>query len=248
MKKLNLALLSTLNNTFASLRYNGEVKCIKKARTANEVLAKAIIAHGGVVADEKAPLPFGTVTKSNQYTISLGAKLNYKRKAESVMTRGGNAGEYTPEHRNLGMFPVFSELIWVKNDLSAVYIRAYQVGTPKAATYFADGKQVPKEILGQWLPSDDYKRLSGEYVAPPTIHDENGFEILQQDEDGNLVLDENGQPCTMALPPLRAIKLSNCEIYKKGEKLNFLTDEDWDESELISIREAFYAKFAEEIH
>lgn len=105
MKKLNLSLLSKLNNTFASLRYNGEVKMVKKARSANEVLAKAIADHGGVVALEKAPLPFGTVTKSNQYTISLGAKLNYKRKAESVMARGGNAGEYTPEHRNLGMFP-----------------------------------------------------------------------------------------------------------------------------------------------
>lgn len=248
MKKLNLSLLSKLNNTFASLRYNGEVKMVKKARTANEVLAKAITDHGGVVALEKAPLPFAKVTKSNQYTISLGAKLNYKRKAESVMARGGNAGEYTPEHRNLGMFPVFSELLWVKNDLSEIYVRAYQVGIPKEATYFADGKIIDKALLGQWLPSDDYKKLSGEYVAPPVIHDENGFEILQQDEDGNLILDEKGNACTMALPPLRAIKLSNCEIFKKGEKLNFLTDEDWSEDELIAIREAFYAKFAEEIH
>lgn len=248
MKKLNMSVLSKLNNTFASLRYCGEVKCIKKARTANEVLAKAIKEHGGVVALEKAPLPFGKVMKSNQYTVSIGAKLQYKKKAEAVMTRGGNEGTYAPEQRNLGMFPIYSELLWVKNDLSEVYIRAYQVGTPKAATYFADGKEVPKEILGQWLPSDDYKRLSGEYVAPPTIHDENGFEILQQDEDGNLVLDENGQPCTMALPPLRAIKLSNCELFKKGKKIEFFTDEDWSNDELVAIREAYYAKFAEEIH
>lgn len=248
MKKLNMSVLSKLNNTFASLRYNGEVKCIKKARTANEVLAKAIADHGGKVADEKAPLPFGKVTKSNQYTVSIGAKLQYKKKAEAVMSRGGNAGEYTPEQRNLGMFPIFGELLWMKNDLSEVYIRAYQVGTPKAATYFADGKEVPKEILGQWLPSDDYKRLSGEYVAPPTVHDENGFEILQQDEDGNLVLDENGQPCTMALPPLRSIKLSNCQLFKKGQEIKFFTNEDWSEDELIAIREAYYAKFANEIH
>ena len=248
MKKLNMSVLSKLNNTFASLRYNGEVKCIKKARTANEVLAKAIADHGGVVALEKAPLPFAKVTKSNQYTVSIGAKLQYKKKAEAVMSRGGNEGTYTPEQRNLGMFPIYGELLWMKNDLSEVYIRAYQVGTPKAATYFADGKEVPKEILGQWLPSDDYKRLSGEYVAPPTVHDENGFEILQQDEDGNLVLDENGQPCTMALPPLRSIKLSNCQLFKKGVEIKFFTDEDWSEDELIAIREAYYAKFAEEIH
>ena len=247
MKKLNMSVLSKLSNTFASLRYCGEVKCIKKARTANEVLAKAIKEHGGVVALEKAPLPFGKVTKSNQYTVSIGAKLQYKKKAEAVMTRGGNAGEYTPEHRNLGMFPIFGELLWVKNDLSEVYVRAYQVGTPKPAQYFADGKEVPKEILGQWLPSDDYKRLSGEYVAPPTIHDVDGDEILQQDEDGNLILDEAGNPCTMALPPLRAIKLSNCQLFKKGKEINFFTDEEWDEAELIAIREAFYAKFAEEI-
>jgi hypothetical protein len=245
MKKLNLSLLSTLNNTFASLRYNGEVKCVKKARTANEVLAKAIKEHGGVVALEKSPLPFNKVMKSNQYTVSIGAKLQYKRKAEAVMSRGGNAGEYTPEHRNLGMFPVFSELLWVKNDLSEIYVRAYQVGIPKPAHYFADGKEVPQEILGQWLPSDDYKRLSGEYVPPPTIHDADGDEILQQDEDGNLILDEKGNPCTMALPPIRSIKLSNCQLFKKGQEIKFFTDEDWSEDELIAIREAFYAKFAE---
>ena len=247
MKKLNMSLLSTLSNTFASMRYCGEVKMVKKARSANAVLAKAIADHGGVVAPEKSALPFSKVMKSNQYTISLGAKLNYKRKAEAVMARGGNEGTYTPEHRNLGMFPVYSELLWVKNDLSEIYVRAYQVGVPKEATYYADGKEISKALLGQWLPSDDYKKLSGEWVAPPVVHDEDGYEIYQQDESGNLILDASGQPCTMALPPLRAIKLSNCEIYKKGEKLNFLTDEDWDESELISIREAFYSKFAEEV-
>ena len=84
MKKLNLSVLSKLSNTFASLRYFGEVKMNKKARAANEVLAKAIADHGGKVAEVGAPCPYKVVKKANTYTVSIGAKLNYKRKVEAM--------------------------------------------------------------------------------------------------------------------------------------------------------------------
>ena len=51
MKKLNMSVLSKLNNTFASLRYCGEVKCVKKASLSEENLPalamffNAILAH-----------------------------------------------------------------------------------------------------------------------------------------------------------------------------------------------------------
>jgi hypothetical protein len=243
MKKLNTTLLSKLSSTFASLRYNGEVKMVKKAREANETLTKAILAHGGKVAEKGEPCPFGTVTKVNQYTVSIGAKLNYKRKVEAMTKRNGVVTDYRPEQRDLGMFPVFGELVWVKNDLSEVYIRAYQTTKPKAAQYFADGKEVAKEILGQWLPSKDFNTLSGLENTVSVVADIDGNIIYCQDEDGNLVLDKDGNPMEMALPEVRAIKLSNCELYRKGEKIEFFTDEEWSESELAQIRDAYYAKF-----
>ena len=123
MKKLNLSVLSKLSNTFASLRYFGEVKMVKKARVANEVLTKAIADHGGKVAEVGSPCPFKTVMKANTYTVSIGAKLQYKRKVEAMTKRNGVETDYHPEVRNMGMFPIFGELLWMKNDLSEVYVR-----------------------------------------------------------------------------------------------------------------------------
>ena len=161
MKKLNLSVLSKLSNTFVSLRYFGEVKTVKKARPANEVLAKAIADHGGKVADVGAPCPYKVVKKANTYTVSIGAKLNYKRKVEAMTKLHGVNTDYHPEVRNMGMFPIFGELLWVSNDLREVYVRAYQVSKPKAATYYGDGVVVAKENIGQWLPSKDFNTLSG---------------------------------------------------------------------------------------
>ena len=244
MKKLNLSVLSKLSNTFASLRYFGEVKMNKKARAANEVLTKAIHDHGGKVAEIGSPCPYHVVKKSNTYTVSIGAKLNYKRKVEAMTKRNGVETEYHPEQRNLGMFPIFGELLWVKNDLSEVYIRVYQVSKPKAATYYGDGVVVAKENIGQWLPSKDYNTLSGLENNISVVADIDGNVIYCQDEEGNVITDENGEPCTMALPEVRSLKLSNVELYRKGEKINFFTDEEWDEAELAKIRDEYYSKFA----
>ena len=243
MKKLNLSVLSKLSNTFASLRYCGEVKMVKKARLANEVLTKAILAHGGHVAEVGAPCPFAKVTKANTYTVSIGAKLNYKRKVEALTKRNGVETEYHPEQRNLGMFPIFGELIWVKNDLSEVYVRAYQVSKPRAAIYFGDGKEIAKELVGQWLPSKDFNTLSGIENNVSVVADIDGCVIYCQDEDGRVITDENGEPMTMALPEVRSLKLSNIELYRKGQKINFFTDEEWSDEELAKIRDEYYAKF-----
>ena len=245
MKKLNVAALAAIPSTFASLRYCGEVKMTKKAREANETLAKAITDCGGVVAEKGAACPFTSVTKVNQYTVSVGAKLRYKRCVELMTKRNGVETDYHPEHRNLGMFPVFGELIWVKNDLSEAYIRAYQTTKPKAATYLADGKEVPKAILGQWLPVKDFNTLSGIENSVSVVADMDDNIIYCQDEDGNLVLDSNGEPMTMALPEVRAIKVSNCQLFRKGQEIKIFTEDEWDENELIKIRDAYYAKFEE---
>jgi hypothetical protein len=245
MKKPNTTAIK--GSTLATLNYTSEVKLVKKARPANDVLSAAITAKGGTVAEPGSACPFKTVLKHSSWTAQLGGSLRYKKMAESTMARNNNPGEYHPEHRNLGMFPVYGEMLWVSNDLTKMYVRVYQTGIPSESWYEADGKKVPKEILAQWLPSDDFKRLSGEYVAPPLIADLDGDIIFAQDEDGNIVKDSNGEPVAMALPPVRSLKAENCEFtQKKGTvKLNFFSEEDFTEAELVTLREAFYAKFEE---
>jgi len=245
MKKPNTKAI--MGSTLATLNYVGDVKLVKKARVANDVLTKAITAKGGTVAEPGAPCPFKVVRKHSSWTAQLGKGLKYKKMAEATMARHNTPGEYHPEARNLGMFPILGEFIWVKNDLSQMYYRCYQTNIPTESWYEADGKRVPKEFLAQWLPSDDYKRLSGEYVAPPLIADVEGDIIFAQDEDGNVVTDTNGDPVAMSLPPVRSLKVENCEFtQKKGTvKLNFFSDEDFTEAELVALRDAFYAKFEE---
>jgi len=242
MKKPNIKVLESIKNTFATLSYKGEYKCVKKAREANEVLAKALTDNGFKVAEKGTPCPFAKVVKESTYTISLGASLSYKKRVESVAKSNGIDCDYHPTQRDLGMFPIFGEMLWVKNDLSEVYIRCYQVGKPKPK-FFADGTEVKKLAFGQWATSDDFKTLSGEWVAPSLLGDEDGDIIYAQDEDGNILRDESGEPVAIALPPLRAIKLSNCKVTRKGKEIEFLTEEDWDLNELAAIRDAYYAKF-----
>lgn len=245
LKKPNTTAIK--GSTLATLHYVGEVKLVKKARSANDVLAKAITANGGNVAEVGSPCPFAKVVKHSAWTAQFGKGLKYKHMTEATMARNNNAGVYVPENRNLGMFPILGEFLWVKNDLSQMYFRVYQAGIPSDSWYEADGKRVPKEILAQWLPSDDYKRLSGEYVAPPLIADEDGDIIYAQDEDGNVVTDVNGEPVAMSLPPVRSLKVENCSFtQKKGAvTLNFFSEEEFSTDELVALRDGFYAKFEE---
>lgn len=249
MKKLNVDLLKTLSSTFASCHYKAEVdKCVRKARVANETLANAITNNGGKVYALNEPNPFASIAKESVYTISMGAKLNYKRKVEALTKRNGVVTTYHSQIRDLGMFPVFNELFYVANGFDdtaskgydTIYIRAYQASLAKS-TYFANGKPIAKVLLGQFLPSDDYKTLSGLEKNKSVVTDKGGNVIYCQDEDGNVIL-ENGKPKEMQLPELRSIKLSNVEIFRKKEKLNFFLDEDWSVEDLRNIRKAHYTK------
>ena len=242
MKKPNLSVLEALKNSFATLSYKGEYKCVKKARAANEVLAKSLKDNGFEVAVVGSPCPFAKVIKESTYTVSLGASLSYKKRVESTARANGVECEYHPTHRNLGMFPIFGELLWVKDDLSEVYVRCYQVSKPKPK-FFANGKEIKKLAFGQWATSDDFKALCGEWVTPSLLGDEDGDIIYAQDEDGKILLDEKNEPVAIALPPLRAVKLSNCVVTRKGKEIEFLSEEDWDLAELAAIRDSYYAKF-----
>jgi hypothetical protein len=247
IKKLNLDVLKGLANTFATLHYTADYKSVKKARAANEILTKFIEDNGEHVAEVGTPCPFARITKRSTYTISMGGSLKYKRKAELLIGRNGVNAEYHTEKRDLGMFPIYGEMIWVKNDLSEVYIRCYQASMPKPS-YYINGNEVNKAKFIQWGTNDDFKSASGLEKNTSVVADINGDIIYAQDEDGNVILDSNGEPKTIPLPPIRAIKLSNCSIFRKGVDLTkeIFTDEDWDVADLIKIRDEFQARLAKE--
>jgi len=247
MRKLNTELLTTIRNTFAHMVYKGDYKLVKKARAVNDTLAKYLADNGVTAAEVGSACPFASVVKESEYTVSLGAALKYKHKAELQCVKNGVKSEYHLEQKDLGMFPLFGELIWCNSkDLETLYIRCYQVNTPKPH-YYANGVEIKKAQFAQWATSEDYKTLSGLDTTESVIGDLDGNIIYAQDENGELILDANGEPKTIPLPPLRAVKLANCSITVKGMDLakDIFLDEEYTEAELAAIRDAYYAKFAE---
>ena len=247
MKRLNTELLNSIRNTFAKMTYKGEYKLVKKARAVNETLAKVLADNGVEAADVGAPCPFSSVVKESEYNVSLGAALKYKRKVELATARNGVKSDYHLEQRDLGMFPLFGELIWCNSkDLKTLYIRCYQVNvtTPH---YYANGVEIKKAQFAQWATSDDYKKLSGLETTESVVGDMDGDIIYAQDENGNILYDENGEPKCIPLPPIRAVKLENCSIKVKGIDLakDIFLDDEVSETELAAIRDAYYAKFTE---
>ena len=242
--KPNMALISKLSSSFATMEYFGEYKAVKKARAVNEHLAKYLKDNGVNAVEVGTPCPYGKIMKSSKYTISLGAKLNYKRKVEANAKRNGVECDYHKSPRDLGMFPIVSEMLWCKNDLSELYVRCYQVSKPKP-TFFVGDTEVKKAMFAQWATNDDYKSLSGEQKNESVLADEDDCIIFAQDEDGKIILGDDGEPQTISLPPLRAVKISNCRIWRKGEDLTktLFTSEEWDLNELAQIRDAYFAKF-----
>ena len=244
MRKLNIELLTSIRNTFASMTYSGEYKLVKKARAVNDTLAKYLTDHGVNAVEVGSACPFASVVKESEYTVSLGAALQYKHKAELACKKNGVKSEYHLAQKDLGMFPLFGELIWCNSkDLETLYIRCYQVNTPKPR-FYADGVAIEKAQFAQWATSEDYKTLSGLEVTEAVVGDMEGDIIYAQDENGNIIYDEKGEPKCIPLPPIRAVKLENCSIKVKGLDLakDIFLNEEMTKAELAAIRDAFYAK------
>lgn len=263
IKKLNLELLKKLSNSFASFHYDADVECVQKARVptlskkereeqhlTEADLQKRIatfnanMAKAGVTPLAKGtPTPFKVVHKTSDYVVTLGAKLSYVRKNEAIMKRGGVEGTYTKSRKNRGMFPVYSELIYVSDDLTTMYFVAYRAGVPKTV-WTADGKNVKKEDVCQIIKDTKiFNKLCGlntDYV----ITDKDGYEIVQKNEDGSDKLGPDGKPLTMATAPYQNVKIENAVVSIKGEPIKFTTDEDWDLAELAKMRDDYYEKLA----
>lgn len=232
-------------NTFASCDYRGAVKLVKTARACNEVLAKKMAEAGITPAEVGSPCPYRLVEKSAHYVVSLGSSLHYDRKTELRAAKSGVEGTYTPDAKNTGMFPILGELLYVKNDLSCAYVRTYlqpsytKSGNKELPTYYADGKEINILMVAQWLPSETFNVLSGGKKKVSYLKDEFGAFIYAVDENGDEVTDSNGEKIKIPLPEVRSIKVENCTLSKKGEKIEFFSSEVYPDSELIALRDKY---------
>lgn len=263
IKKLNLELLKKLSNSFASFHYDADVACVQKARvptlskkereedhlteadlqqriaTFNANMAKADVTP----LAKGTPNPFKVVHKTSDYVVTLGAKLSYVRKNEAIMKRGGVEGKYTKSQKNRGMFPVYSELIYVSDDLTTMYFVAYRAGVPKTV-WTADGKNVKKEEVCQIIKDTKvFNNLCGLKTAY-TLADKDGYEIIQKNEDGSDKIGKDGKPMTMEAAPYINVKIENAVVTIKGNPIKFTTDEDWDLADLARRRDNYYANLA----
>lgn len=242
--KPNMDTLASLKSKLTRCSYKGEVKLVKKARAVNAVLASKMAEAGITPAEAGSPCPFATVEKASVFVLSCGSSLHYVRKVEKAADKNGVEGTYTPDKRP-GKFPLVagSELLYCSDDFSTEYVVGYLQPSFKSGdkpTYFGDGTEINVLMVAQWLPSDDFKRLSGEEAPKSFLKDEDGELVFAVDEDGNEVVNEKGEKIKIALPPYRQIKLQNCVLSTKGQVLNLVTDEEYTLEELAELKAAHY--------
>lgn len=246
----HLALLAKLSNSFVSYHYDAIVDVVQKARypktEEEETAFLSKMSKANVQPYPKnTPNPYDAIRKVSDCVVSVGAKLTYVKKMEAVMRRGGNEGTYHPEVSNKGMFPVFSELLYVSNDLQTMYFTVYQASMGKTVWLDGNGKSLKKENVVQFIKDTKPFNSMCNKKENNTIKDADGFEIYQKNEDGTLLLDDHGNPMTMTAVPIRRVKIQNADVSIKGKKIQFVTDEIFPEEELIAIRDAYWKKMAE---
>lgn len=242
--KPNMDTLASLKCKLVRCSYKGAVKLVKKARAVNAVLASKMAEAGITPAEAGSPCPFATVEKASVFVLNCGASLHYVHKVEVRAEKNGVEGSYTPDKRP-GKFPLVkgSELLYASDDFSTEYVVGYLQPSFKSGdkpTYYGDGTEINVLMVAQWLPSDDFKKLSGETVPQSFLKDTDGELVFAVDEDGNEVVNEKGEKIKIALPPYRQIKLENCVLSTKGNILNLVTDEEYSIEELQALKDAHY--------
>lgn len=242
--KPNMATLAALKSKLVRCSYKGEVKLVKKARSVNAVLADKMAKAGITPAEAGSPCPFNVVEKASVFVLSCGSSLHYVRKVETKAEKNGVEGSYTPDKRP-GKFPLVagSELLYCSDDFLTEYVVGYLQPSYKSGdkpTFYGDGTEINVLMVAQWLPSDDFKKLSGEEAPKSFLKDENGELVFAVDEDGNEITNEKGEKIKIPLPPYRQIKLQNCVLSTKGNILNLVTDEEYTIDELQALKSAHY--------
>lgn len=216
----NKIILPTTNATsikasqWARLEYKGEPKLVKKARPVSDALKEKIEAHGFKVFDAGSPLPKkwnGKICyKVSASKILFGKGIKYLRMVKKTAERAADMViDYQPTHREMGYFPIFEELFFVKNDYTRMYMRAYGVAgdtSKPTVEYFMDDTPVPVWEIVQWLPSDEFNKYNGT-EKPVALKDDDGNFVIKQDENGNPCYDADGNPILVPFPSIKLYKL-----------------------------------------
>lgn len=248
--------------TRAHFIYTGEPKFVMKAREVSNELAEKMIAAEIPPVPKGTPFPYNRVFKKSEFCIMFGKGVKYINQVKKTAERSADMiVDYMPSHADKGMFPIFEELIYCKNDFSAIYLRAYPIAgdksTPKVHYYDEKGDEIPLYKIVQWLPSADFQLLNEGKEKTAYMRDDDGAKVVKQDENGNPVFDENGNQILVPLPKVRCYFIYNpsntgnerpLKIMISGENiLNTVFDWRGESSieDLENIKESYLAKIAQ---
>ncbi len=252
----NELFLRTIPSTLARFEYRGEYDIKKKAREVSEKLANEMREAGFEVPKVDAPCPYLGLIKETAYTVRVGSGLSYKTLTEKKAERlSGTKVDFEVKKKDTGMFPIYRELIYVKNDFSQVYIRCYphidcdsiedaeklknKLPKPK---YFLNGTEVNRLAFAPWACNEDFKRWNGDAPsvnALTTTKKDGSVEFLKPiDENGNEL---EGYVCTKQI---RAVKLQNVKLIVNFEDIvpKMFDMSTYTEETLTKIRDAFLAR------
>ena len=255
----NELFLKSIPSTLARFEYRAEYKLTKKAREVSDKLRMDMENAGFVVPQKGDPCPYVGLIKETAYTVRVGSGLSYKRLTEKKAERlSGAKVDFEVKRKNTGMFPIYRELLYVKNDFSQQYIRCYphidadtledaeklknKLPKPK---FFLDGKEIPKLAFAPWADTEDFKRLNGDAptVNAITVQNADGTEEFLKpiDENGNEL---DGFVCTKQV---RAFKIQNAKLIVNFVDIvpKMFDMSTYTEETLTKIRDEFLARCSE---
>lgn len=257
----NTLFLSTIPSTLARLEYNAPYKLVKKARAVSEKLAKEMTEAGFNVPNVGDPCPYIGLLKNSAYTVRVGAKLSYKKLTERKAERlSGQKIDFEVKKKKMGYFPIFNELIYVKDDFSKAYIRCFphiDADTMEQAQkmanympkpkYIFKGDEISRLAFAPWATADDFARWNGDEVENTNVisvtNADGTTEFLKPlDADGN---EMQGFVCTKQV---RTILVENCKLIVNGSDIvpqMFDSLATYNTETLEKIRDEFLARCSE---
>lgn len=252
----NELFLRTIPSTLARFEYRGEYDIKKTARKVSEKLAKEMRDAGFDVPEEGAPCPYLGLIKETAYTVRVGSGLSYKKLTEKKAERlSGKKVDFEVKRKNTGMFPIYRELLYVKNDFTQQYIRCYphiEADTLEEAEklknklpkpkYFLNGTEVNRLAFAPWACLEDFKRWNGD---APTV---NAITVQKADGTDEFLkpIDENGNELDgfVCTKQVRAFKIQNAKLIVNFEDIvpKMFDMSTYTEETLTKIYDEFIAR------
>lgn len=194
---------------------NPKGQMVQKAR----VIPENIAAKFGVSFPEKGtknPFCGKEIIKISRCPIKFGTGIKYETELNKVITNTtGMIADASASFKDTGFVPWFEELFYVNHALTKWAMRAYPYPLPtktaKSDYYEVEGvnedgspilKLIPLVQILPWLESKDFDKICNPTKETASQKDEFGKTVVAQDEEGNIILDANGNPMTIPYPKL----------------------------------------------